>query len=184
MKLVFWLSLAGILYTYFGYPALVWVLARLRPRPWASGPISPTVSIVLAVHNGAALLARQMEHLLGLDYPNIKEIIVVSDGSSDGTAEMLTGRLDPRITPVILNEHAGKAVAINAGMARATAEIILFVDIRPKIAPGSIQQLVSNFAGQSTTRSIRPGLKASKSVRPPPGHGCDSQGSVPATKAG
>jgi len=146
VKLVFWLSLAGILYTYFGYPALVWVLARLRPRPWASGPISPTVSIVLAVHNGAALLARQMEHLLGLDYPNIKEIIVVSDGSSDGTAEMLTGRLDPRITPVILNEHAGKAVAINAGMARATAEIILFVDIRPKIAPGSIQQLVSNFA--------------------------------------
>ena len=146
MRIIFWLSLAGILYTYLGYPLVMWLFARLRPRPWRVSPISPSVSIVLAVHNGAALLPRKIEHLLSLDYPNIKEIIIVSDGSTDGTAEYLTHQRHPRLTAVILDEHNGKAVAINAGMEKATADIILFLDIRPEIWPGAIQQLVSNFA--------------------------------------
>ena len=146
MRIVFWLSMIGVLYTYAGYPAIIWMLARLRPRPWTASPITPSVSIVLAVHNGATLLASKIEHLLSLDYPNIKEIIIVSDGSTDGTAELLTGLRHPRLTILILEEHQGKAVAVNAGMAKATAEVILFVDIRPEIAPGAIQQLVSNFA--------------------------------------
>lgn len=146
MKILFLLSLAGILYTYLGYPALIWLTARLRPRPWAAAPFTPSVSIVLAVHNGAALLERKIDHLLGLDYPKIEEIIAVSDGSTDGTAELLAGRSHPRLIPVILPEHGGKAVAVNAGVERATGEIVLFVDIRPEIAPGAIQQLMSNFA--------------------------------------
>jgi cellulose synthase/poly-beta-1,6-N-acetylglucosamine synthase-like glycosyltransferase len=146
VKILFWLSLIGILYTYLGYPAVIWMLARLRPRPWTASPISPSVSVVLAVHNGAALLPHKIEHLLGLDYPNIKEIILVSDGSTDGTAELLARQSHSRLTTIILQEHGGKAVALNAGMAKATADVILFVDIRPEIAPGAIQQLVSNFA--------------------------------------
>ena len=146
MRIIFWLSLAGILYTYVGYPVVMWMLSRLWPRPWTINPISPTVSVVLAVHNGEALLPRKIEHLLGLDYHNIKEIVIVSDGSTDGTAELLTRRRHPRLTAVILDEHCGKAVAINAGMAKTTAEVILFVDIRPEIAPGAIRRLVSNFA--------------------------------------
>jgi cellulose synthase/poly-beta-1,6-N-acetylglucosamine synthase-like glycosyltransferase len=136
----------GILYTYFGYPALMGLLARLRPRPWTAAPIFPSVSIVLAVHNGAALLPGKIEQLLGLDYPQINEIILVSDGSTDGTAELLAAQSNPRLTTIILTEHGGKAVAVNAGVARATGDVILFVDIRPEIAAGAIQQLVSNFA--------------------------------------
>jgi cellulose synthase/poly-beta-1,6-N-acetylglucosamine synthase-like glycosyltransferase len=146
VRIIFWLSLIGILYTYVGYPAVIWMLARLRPRPWIAGPMTPSVSVVLAVHNGAALLPRKIEHLLSLDYPNIKEIILVSDGSTDGTAKLLASQQHPRLTTIILKEHGGKAVALNAGVAKATAEVILFVDIRPEIAPGAIQQLVSNFA--------------------------------------
>jgi len=146
VRILFWMSLIGILYTYLGYPALIWMLAWLRPRPWTSGPIFPSVSVVLAVHNGAALLPRKIEHLLRLDYPHIKEIILVSDGSTDGTAELLAGQSNPRLTAIILTEHCGKAVAVNAGVARATGDVILFVDIRPEIAVGAIQQLVSNFA--------------------------------------
>jgi cellulose synthase/poly-beta-1,6-N-acetylglucosamine synthase-like glycosyltransferase len=122
------------------------MLARLRPRPWTVRAISPSVSIVLAVHNGAALLQHKIEQLLGLDYPNIKEIILVSDGSTDGTAELLARLNHPRLTTIILKEHAGKAVAVNAGVAKATADVILFVDIRPEIASSAIQHLVSNFA--------------------------------------
>lgn len=146
MRVVFWLAIFGILYTYAGYPAIMWMLARLRPRPWTSKPIAPSVSIVLAVHNGAALLPCKIEHLLGLDYPKIEEIILVSDGSTDGTAEILKRQRDPRLRSIILPEHGGKAVALNAGMAQASGEVILFVDIRPEIGRGAIAQLVSNFA--------------------------------------
>jgi glycosyltransferase involved in cell wall biosynthesis len=146
VRIIFWLSMAGILYTYAGYPVVMWMLSHLRPRPWTASPISPGVSIVLAVHNGEALLPRKIKHLLNLDYCNIKEIILVSDGSTDGTVELLARMHHPRLLTVILKKHYGKAVAVNAGMAKATAEVILFVDIRPEIAPGAIQQLVSNFA--------------------------------------
>ena len=146
MRLILGLSLAGVIYTYLAYPVMIWMLALLRPRPWRVGPITPSVSVVLAVHNGAALLPRKLQDLLALDYSNIKEIIVVSDGSTDGTAELLASQKHPLLTTIILEKHGGKAVAVNAGVAEVTADIILFVDIRPEIAPGAIQHLVSNFA--------------------------------------
>lgn len=148
MKTVFWLSLIGVLYAYLGYPIVMSVRARVWPRPWKKSPITPSISIVLAVHNGASLLPRKIEHLLGLDYPDIKEIVLVSDGSTDGTAELLTHKQDLRIKAIVLGEHGGKAVAVNAGVAAATADVLLFVDIRPEIAPGAIQELVSNFADE------------------------------------
>jgi hypothetical protein len=100
----------------------------------------------MAVHNGIALLPGKIQHLLALDYPNIKEVILVSDGSTDGTGDLLSRLQSPRIKTIVLREHGGKAVAVNVGVALATAEVILFVDIRPEIAPGSIRQLISNLA--------------------------------------
>ncbi|HEV2577224.1 MAG TPA: glycosyltransferase family 2 protein [Acidobacteriaceae bacterium] len=146
MKLVFWLSLTGILYTYIGYPLILWVLARVRARPWTPAPIHPSVSIVLAVRNGMSLLEYRVQQLLSLDYPNLQELIVVSDGSTDGTADFLSAQKLPRLRAIILPEHGGKATAVNAGIAQATGELIVFVDLRPEIAPGALQQLVSNFA--------------------------------------
>jgi glycosyltransferase involved in cell wall biosynthesis len=146
MRILFVLSLSGILYTYIGYPVAIWMLAILRPRPWLTGETTPSVSIVLAVHNGVSLLSRKIQHLLELDYPNVHEIIVVSDGSTDGTAELLQQHQHHRLKSIVFTEHRGKAVAVNAGMATATADVILFVDIRPEIAPGSIQRLVGSFA--------------------------------------
>lgn len=145
MKLVFWLSLGGVLYAYVGYPAAMWLLARLRPHRWSPAPITPTVSVILAVHNGIERLPAKIKHLLALDYAKIKEIIVVSDGSTDGTAEYLSSLESSQIKTVILREHVGKSTAVNAGVALATGEVILFVDIRPEIAPGAIQRLVSHF---------------------------------------
>jgi cellulose synthase/poly-beta-1,6-N-acetylglucosamine synthase-like glycosyltransferase len=146
MRLILWVALAGIVYTYAGYPLAIWVLARIYPRRWNVASITPSVSIVLAVHNGAALLQRKVDHLLELDYSNIKEIIIVSDGSNDRTAELLRRLEHPKIRTIVLNEHSGKAAAVSAGMSQASAEVILFVDIRPEIAPGAIHKLVSNFA--------------------------------------
>ncbi len=146
MKLFFCLSLIGVFYTYAGYPLLMWILSRLRPRPWTVASITPSVSVVLAVHNGMVLLPQKIEHLLGLNYPNIQEIIIVSDGSTDGTAELLAGLHHPLIHTIVIEGQGGKAVAVNAGVAKATADVIVFVDIRPEMAPEAIQLLVSNFA--------------------------------------
>lgn len=146
MKLALWISLGIVFYAYAGYPLVMWAFARWLKRHSATAEISPSVSIVLAVRNGMALLPAKMDHLFNLDYPNIKEIIAVSDGSTDGTAEFLGGLSDPRLKVVLLSEHGGKAVALNAGMKQATADVLLFVDIRPRIAPGAIQKLVSRFA--------------------------------------
>jgi glycosyltransferase involved in cell wall biosynthesis len=146
VKAIFWISHAGIVYIYIGYPVAIWIFARLRPRPWRVSPITPSVSIVLPVHNGMALLPRKIKHLLDLDYSNVKEIIIVSDGSTDGTEEYLSRSQHQRVKVIVLKEHCGKAIAVNTGIAAASGEVVLFVDIRPEIAPGAIQHLVSNFA--------------------------------------
>ena len=64
MRIVFWLSLIGIFYAYAGYPLVMWLLARLYPRPWIAAPITPSVSIVVAVHNGVSLLPRKIRNFL------------------------------------------------------------------------------------------------------------------------
>jgi cellulose synthase/poly-beta-1,6-N-acetylglucosamine synthase-like glycosyltransferase len=135
-----------VLYAYVGYPVLMWAFARWMKRHSMAAEIGPSVSVVLAVRNGIALLPAKMDHLFNLDYPNILEIIAVSDGSTDGTAEFLASLSHPRLKIVLLEKYGGKAVALNAGMKQATAEVLLFVDIRPTIAPDAIQKLVSRFA--------------------------------------
>jgi cellulose synthase/poly-beta-1,6-N-acetylglucosamine synthase-like glycosyltransferase len=146
MKAALWISIGIVFYAYIGYPLLMWAFARWMKQHSDAAEISPSVSIVLAVRNGMALLPEKMDHLFKLDYPNIKEIIVVSDGSTDGTGEYLASLSDSRLKTVLIETHCGKAVALNAGMKQATAEVLLFVDIRPRIAPGAIRQLVSRFA--------------------------------------
>ncbi|HEU4634824.1 MAG TPA: glycosyltransferase, partial [Edaphobacter sp.] len=146
MKAVFWISLAIIAYTYVGYPIVMYLLARFSPRPWKSASFTAPVSVVMAVHNGLARLDQQLEHLLSLEPALVREVIVVSDGSNDGTAEALQQINDPRLHTIVLPEQGGKATALNHGIAVATGDIVLFVDIRPKIAEGSLRKLLSNFA--------------------------------------
>jgi glycosyltransferase involved in cell wall biosynthesis len=145
MRIVLWGALIAIFYTYLGYPIAVGLWARWRGKPWKRGALSPSVSIIMAVHNGRSLLPWKIRHLTELDYPNIKEIIIISDGSTDGTAEFLRAHDGERVKALILEEHKGKAAALNAGLAHAHGELALFVDIRPEIAPGAIHALVSNF---------------------------------------
>lgn len=149
MTTLFCVSLAIIAYAYAGYPIVMYLLARLFPRPWKQAPFDAPVSIVMAVHNGEARIHAQLEHLLSLDPALVKEVIVVSDGSTDGTVEALQQNSDPRLHTVILPEQGGKATALNHGISQATGEILLFVDIRPTIAEGSLRKLLSNFADPS-----------------------------------
>ncbi|MGC2530402.1 MAG: glycosyltransferase family 2 protein [Candidatus Acidiferrum sp.] len=142
----FWCAACLMLYTYAGYPIWMYLRSRLRPHPQRQGSILPTVSIILAVHNGAALLRQKIAHLLSLDYPRDRiEIEIVSDGSTDGTDHILKELQDPRVKCFRCPQHSGKAAALNIGMQSATGEILLFLDIRPWMERNALQFLISNF---------------------------------------
>ena len=80
---LFWLSFGFIFYTYFFYPFLIGILARLRPRPVRRSTFQPSISIVISAHNESANIARRVQNLLEQDYPeNLVEILIVSDGST------------------------------------------------------------------------------------------------------
>jgi len=146
----FWGALALMMYAFVGYPVWIYLSGRLHSRSWRQEPILPTVSIVLAVHNGDTLVRRQISRLLSFDYPsNLLNIIVVSDGSTDGTDEILGSIRHPSVKIILLQERRGKAAAVNAGLQSANGEVVLFVDIRPQPARNSLRLLVSNFADPS-----------------------------------
>ena len=69
LECCFWGAIALILYTYAGYPLWMYLRSRVCPRSWIQENYEPTISIILAVHNGAALVRQQIDQLLSLAYP-------------------------------------------------------------------------------------------------------------------
>jgi poly-beta-1,6-N-acetyl-D-glucosamine synthase len=146
MKLTFWICFALIAYTYLGYALWLWCCAlRRRPRPLQS-PSSMRVSIVIAARNEAANMPAKIQNLREMTYPreNI-EIIIVSDGSMDNTAEILQ-RHSSEIRPIVLGQSHGKACALNEGVKEASGDLIVFLDARQKVDSHAIAHLVACFA--------------------------------------
>jgi len=135
-----------ILYILVGYPLLL--------RSWRSfgAPIQKdlkfhtAVSVVFAVYNGQEFIRQKLDNLLGLDYPpNLLDIVVVSDGSTDATESILRSYADRNVKLVCVS-HGGKASALTVGMQHATGEILLFVDVRQTFDAQALRHLVANFA--------------------------------------
>jgi cellulose synthase/poly-beta-1,6-N-acetylglucosamine synthase-like glycosyltransferase len=148
MKLVFWTCLGVITLAYAGYPLYMWFRARCWPRParrkkgWL-----PNVSVILAVRNGEKQLAHKLRNLEEMDYPrNLLQIVAISDGSTDGTNEILKRWAGPGREAVLLRDHHGKSNALNHGIDRARGEIVGFVDVAQTMAPDALRILVEQFA--------------------------------------
>jgi len=135
------------LYVMAGYPLLLaFATRRAAPPPAKDLQFRTTVSIVLAVHNGADFLRKKLDCLLALNYPrDLTQILVVSDGSTDATDEIARSQID-RGVELIRIDRGGKAAALNAGLRQATGEILFFTDVRQWLDPQSLAQLVANFA--------------------------------------
>jgi biofilm PGA synthesis N-glycosyltransferase PgaC len=147
MIFVFWVSAIAVAYVFCGYAGLMWCLARVSAKPVAKGPIWPSVSIVMAVHNGGGQLAAKLENLSALNYPKEKmEIVVASDGSTDNTAEILRSSAGIK---AVFGPRAGKAEALNRALAVSNNEIVVFTDVRQRVEPDAITELVSNFADET-----------------------------------
>jgi poly-beta-1,6-N-acetyl-D-glucosamine synthase len=149
-EVLFWGSLGLVGYTYVGYPGISWTLARLRPRPVRTGPITPTMTVLIAAHNEEAGIGAKLENLLELDYPPDRlDLVVVSDGSTDRTpalVEEYASQHPGRVTLVAVPERQGKASALNTGAAHASGDILLLADARQGFDRAVARALARHFA--------------------------------------
>lgn len=151
---VCWTSALLLVHVFVGYPLIVWLQARLRPRPVARQAILPRVSIVVAVHDGERYLRAKLANLRQLDYPSeLVEIVLVCDGCHDGTVGMARRSTDPRLTVIEHPERRGKAECLNDAVAASTGDVLLFTDIRQRLSPVALRELVANL-GDPTVGAV------------------------------
>ena len=148
MKLVFWLAASFVGYSYLGYPVWLWLRSRWSPRPVRHSSAMPSVSAVMVVRNEEAVIARKLENLLNLEYPQEKlNVVIASDGSSDRTVSILADyERNPRVRVLLKPASEGKAAGLNDAIQLATGDVLLFTDARQYIEPAALRFLVENFA--------------------------------------
>jgi poly-beta-1,6-N-acetyl-D-glucosamine synthase len=147
LLLVFWAAVGVVVYAYLGYPALIAAAAGLRPGPAVrKADALPGVSVLLVARDEERHLPAKLRNLAELDYPRDRlELLVVSDGSRDGTEAVATG-FGPGITLLALPEPRGKAAALNQAVPRARGEILVLTDARQTLEPDAVRRLVAYFA--------------------------------------
>ena len=139
-------SIGFVTYVIVLYPLLLGVLARRRTLPAASKPSSlPTVSIILPVHNGGDFIRAKLETLFALDYPaELLQILVISDGSTDSTDELVRTYGGGRVELIRVPQR-GKPMALNAGLARASGEVLFYTDVRQALSPNTLRDLIGRL---------------------------------------
>src|SRR5882672_8809714 len=148
-ELIFWVCLAIGLYPYAGYPLCVALLRAIRPRRVRAAPITPRVTVVISAYNEAAHIEATVRNKLDQDYPaGLLDVMIVSDGSIDGTDEILKGLAlqDPRVRFFRQEPRSGKTAALNGLLEHSRAEIIVFSDANSIYRPDAVRRLVAPFA--------------------------------------
>lgn len=148
LEVFFWLCVAVAGYTYVGYPLLLAVASKLRPSPRRVEPIPTSVSVILAVHNEEKNLERRLHELTQLVRASGQpgEILVVSDGSTDRSADVARRFEADGVRVFELEHNRGKAAALSRGAAEARHELLVFADARQRWADDALARLVENFA--------------------------------------
>src|SRR5262249_10534701 len=174
--LVFWSNALLLVYVYWGYGVLLEMLAWLRgevPRRHAfDGDVWPLVTILLTVHNEERNVAARLANLMEQDYPPGRmDIVVVSDGSTDGTdatVEEFRGKWPIKLLPA---GRLGKSSAQNIGMRHTAGDIVVLTDAGTRFDAACVRELAAAFADArvgATTAHLR--------LLQRPGAGADSQG--------
>ena len=145
--IVFWLSALLLAHVFVGYPACMWWQARILPQRVRKFAATPTVTAVLAVHEGAGHIRAKLTNLLALDYPKGRlDIIVACDGCRDDTAAQCRQFSDPRIRVLEFAGRRGKAACLNDAIAAASGEVLLMTDVRQNLDTAALRELVANLA--------------------------------------
>lgn len=148
LVLIFVASAAGVLLVFALYPLAITCigLARTQGAPLLDAS-ERSVSLLIAVRNGASLVAEKAANSLALEGP-AAQIVFVSDGSTDRTLERLRA-LGSSIEVFELGEHQGKAHALNRGAELCRGEVLVFSDADALLAPDAVRRLLARFADES-----------------------------------
>ncbi len=143
---IFFGVLGFILYVLIGYPLLLSIYARLFPKPIRKQLEPVRISVLIPVKNGERWIEDKLRSLLASDYPgDLMDVLVVSDGSTDRTEEMVRGYGDARVRLLAL-PPGGKAIAVSEGLKAVSGEIVVLTDVRQTFERDAISKLISCFS--------------------------------------
>jgi cellulose synthase/poly-beta-1,6-N-acetylglucosamine synthase-like glycosyltransferase len=147
IEVLFWASLAALLWTHALYPAVWAAVARVVSRDTRRDDDAlRSVAVIVAAYNEEAVIARRLENLLALDYPRDKlQIVVTSDASSDRTEEIALQYPGVRVVP---NPRGGKVAAQDRAVRATSSEIVAFSDANATWAPDALRKLVQPFVDE------------------------------------
>ena len=153
MKIVFWIALFIVFYTYIGYGILLYIIIRLK-RLFRGKPQKavlpadedlPTMTLMICAYNEEDVVAEKMENTLALDYPKDKlRIMWVTDGSNDHTNELL--KAYPEVDIVFSPERRGKTSALKHGLRELNTRYVAFTDANTMINGGALREIARLFA--------------------------------------
>src|SRR5438128_5787001 len=147
MKILFWVAASLVVYTYFGYPFVLWAFARVRSRGVLRKEIFPSVSIIVAERTEADKSRQKIDHTLALDYPGERlEILVASDASDDATDEIVKEYAARGVQLVRAPQRKGKEHVQGLAVSLAKGDILVFTDAATLLEPHALRRLVANFA--------------------------------------
>jgi cellulose synthase/poly-beta-1,6-N-acetylglucosamine synthase-like glycosyltransferase len=137
-------SAAVVVWIYAGYPLLLVVLERTRPRPRTRAPIEPALSVIIAAHDEAPIIGTKVSNVRASQYPARQiEIVVASDGSTDATAEIASAAGASVVCDL---PRVGKLAALNVAVARSSGDVLVFTDADSRFEPRTLAELAANFA--------------------------------------
>jgi len=140
------LSLGLCAYVYVGYPLLLVMLGAVLRRDVQKQDMTPFLSVIIPAHNEERVIAEKLQNTLELNYPTHRRtIIVASDGSTDATEEIVS-RYETRGVRLLRLPRRGKAAALNAAVAEASGELVVFTDANALLERHALRRLVSPFA--------------------------------------
>jgi glycosyltransferase involved in cell wall biosynthesis len=147
LQLAFWIVCFTLFWTYFGYYIFLRVYSIFASKPVQRDEITPSVSLVITAYNEESRIAEKIENSLSLDYPSDKlEIIVVSDGSNDGTTEIASRHAERGIKLIDIPERIGKHNAQQRGIEQVRCEIIVFTDAATHLETDAVRKIVRSFS--------------------------------------
>lgn len=150
LQIIFWLCVCAIGWPYLFYPLCLRFLPDGEIVFEEDASFEPTITILIAAYNEEAVIEDRIANLLLLDYPREKlECLIVSDGSSDRTNELVLACAEKGITLLAQSERSGKVNALNAAAQRARGEILVLSDANTDFAPDALRRLVAPFQNPS-----------------------------------
>lgn len=147
MTIVFWVLAAILAYSYVGYGLVIMALARFAsPRPIVPPEHALDVTLLIAAHNEEAHIGNKIENALGLETgPHRLEVVVVSDGSADRTADEVRRRENGQVRLIEIADHHGKIAALNRALGEVGGDVVVFSDANSRIRKDAILQMLSHF---------------------------------------